>query len=124
MWGLFALVLGEYLINSTADFQRLGEVADSQLRLTTDLDFAGVSGYVPQALGGSFDGGNHTIANLRVDKAEVDGGSLFYGVFGRVCAGAQVSDLFLRNVTVEARPYAAGVDAAVFVGIVAAAGPF
>lgn len=64
MWGFIALVLGEYLVGSPADFQQLSSVTDTYIRLAADLDFSGVTDYVPQTFSGTLDGGNRTISNL------------------------------------------------------------
>ena len=122
MWGLAAQTLALYVVNSTADFLRIKNVVDAEVRLGADLDFAGVKDFAPQAFVGVFDGANRTISNLVINQAEVFGGSLFFGLFGRLCGPASVRDLVLRNVTVDARTYARSTNNSVFIGVVAGAG--
>ena len=109
-----------------------GEYLDDHFMLTTDLDFLGYTyedpekgwlpighdsdasseGYQGTRFTGSFDGNDHVIWNLRIDR----GGEDYVGLFGGVGSGGLIVSLGLENLEVTGNQRVGGLVGAVFGG--------
>ena len=73
-----------------------GEEGDLQ----ADISLSGINHWIPigsnSAFIGEFNGNGHTISDLTIDGI---GGYTNYGLFGQTAAGAEITDLFVKGLT-------------------------
>lgn len=91
---------GEYiLITTAAEFRPSGS---NNYYIMSDLDFTGRRWTVPANFTGTIEGNGKTISGIDLSVTARRGDSGYYGLFGRMNAGASVSNLTVEaNVTVE-----------------------
>ena len=109
-WPLAAAEESITRISSREELEQVRLNPAGKYVLTADIDFQGES-WKPVLLSGTFDGGGHTISNIRFEadteflETTVDGNKKTYdtvctGFFGAL-EGAAVSNLNLENVTAD-----------------------
>ena len=105
-----------YLISSVSDLQELSNLSNSDeprgqvqtkfFRMTDDIDMTSVSNYAPicsassnaNAFTGTFDGGGHTISNLKISVLQ--GNTCHVGMFSLVFSGT-IKNVILKDVTIS-----------------------
>lgn len=112
-------------ISDKADFLKIYDDLAASYILATDLDFSGevinpIGVFEPKsdaeedaetpntklAFTGTFDGGGHTLSNVKIDAADKNGVGLFGCVTGE---GSRVKNLKVKNIDVKGGNYTGGV---------------
>ena len=104
-----------YHIASVGDFMQIENNPKAYYVLDKNLDFSGVSNWLPVTLEGGFDGGNHAITGLNI----TDGGSSDCGLFGTV-TGSETNQAYLKNLLII-KPQISGNDENTSLGTLAGA---
>lgn len=104
-----------YHIASVGDFMQIENNPKAYYVLDKDLDFSGVSNWLPVTLEGGFDGGNHAITGLNI----TDGGTSDCGLFGTV-TGSETNQAYLKNLLII-KPQISGNDGNTSLGTLAGA---
>ena len=85
--------------------------------LGASINLAGVNwtpiGTESSPFKGTFDGEGFTVSNVTVNKADLE----YAGLFGRM-EGAEIKDLTVKNVSIQAKSYAGGLIGDAFTGTV------
>jgi hypothetical protein len=95
-------------IGSYAEFQLINTARGSKYKQEADLDLMNVGWSPVGSFGGTFDGGGHTLANLKINPS----GSNNVGLFESVAAGGKLSNIAIVSGSVTGNGnYAGGVCA-------------
>ena len=99
-----------YVITNASELQDMNTDLDAAYTLGNDIDASGIANFdpigdpYPNWFNGSFDGANHTISDLTVDRPTEDE----IGLFGTVDSAGSVGNVVLDNLSVVGRSNVGG----------------
>ena len=105
---------GNYTVTSAEGLKNLAKLVNEEgktdINITLDIDLTLTGEWTPigtesQPYTGTFDGGNHTITGLKIDKSGTD----YVGLIGCLGSGGKVQDVTLTEVNVTGGTYVGGI---------------